>query len=125
MQSNCHIPNSLRSAGRELRSSLRLRLEQLQREKFVRLWSAVAYLFPRLHPDEFAGTDGGWPRKLKPIVAEAWRRAEMEELTDEELYPCDAQWCGVYDRINPHLPDEIERRLALAADFGEVLQVHA
>jgi hypothetical protein len=46
---------------------------------------------------------------------------EAGELSDAELYPCDAQWCGLYDRMGLHLPDEIERRLALAADFGEIL----
>jgi hypothetical protein len=35
------------------------------------------------------------------------------------LYPSDAQWSGLYDRMFPHLPDELERRFALAADYGE------
>jgi len=43
------------------------------------------------------------------------------ELADEELYCCDAQWCGLYDRMHTHKPDEMERRFALAADFGEGL----
>jgi hypothetical protein len=41
------------------------------------------------------------------------------ELADEELYPSDSQWSGLYDRMFPHTADEIERRLALAADYGE------
>ena len=34
-----------------------------------------------------------------PIAAEAWLRADSSELADEELYACDAQWPGRYDRM--------------------------
>lgn len=72
-----------------------------------------------LHPDGCEDTDSGWPRALKLFAAEAWRRADIGELADEELYCSDAQWSGLYDRMHAHEPDETERRLALAADFGE------
>jgi hypothetical protein len=109
----------LRSAGRELRLSLAHPLEHLPHEQFVRAWSAVAYLFPGLHPDGYDDADSGWPRTLKRFAAEAWRRADAGELADEELYPSDAQWSGLYDRMHTHEPDEMERRLALAADYGD------
>lgn len=121
METTCHIPNSFRSAGYDLRQAFGIRLQDLSHQQFVRSWSAVAYLFPNLHPDELENHKGGWPRALKSIANEAWRRAEAGELSDEELYPCDAQWCGIYDRLPFHLPEEIERRIILAADFGEVL----
>jgi hypothetical protein len=89
----------------------------------LRAWCVVAYLFPGLHPDGFEDADSGWPRVLKPFAAEAWRRVEVGEITEEELYPCDSQWCGLYDRMHTHEPDEIDRRLALAADYGEPLNV--
>jgi hypothetical protein len=91
----------------------------LPAETFVRAWCCVAYLFPNLHPDGFEDADSGWPRVLKRFADEAWRRAEAGELADEELYPSDSQWCGLYDRMHTHEPDEMERRFALAADFGE------
>lgn len=94
-------------------------LKQSSREKLLRVWNCVAYLFPGLHPDGFEAADSAWPRVLKPLVAEAWRRAEAGELADEELYPSDAQWCGLYDRMHTHTQDETDRRLALAADYGE------
>ena len=72
-----------------------------------------------LLPDGFEDADSGWPRVLKRFAAEAWRRADAGELADEELYPSDAQWSGLYDRMFPHTVDEMERRLALAADYGE------
>jgi len=56
---------------------------------------------------------------LRRFAAEAWRRADAGELADEELYACDAQWSGLYDRMFPHTAQEIERRLELAAVFGE------
>jgi hypothetical protein len=46
-------------------------------------------------------------------------RGRTRELADEEMYPGDAQWSGLYDRMHTHEPDEIERRLALAAESGE------
>ncbi|HEY5345611.1 MAG TPA: hypothetical protein VIK62_04630 [Verrucomicrobiae bacterium] len=58
---------------------------------------------------------------MKRFAAEAWRRADAGELADEELYCCDTAWCGLYDRMHTHKPDEMERRFALAADFGEGL----
>jgi hypothetical protein len=42
-------------------------------------------------------------------------------LTDQELYCSDSQWSGLYDRMHTHTADEMERRLALAADYGEAL----
>lgn len=72
-----------------------------------------------MHPDGYEDTESGWPRVLKRFAAEAWRRADADELAAEELYPSDAQWGGLYDRMHTHDPDEMERRLALAADYGE------
>jgi hypothetical protein len=114
-----HVPKSLRSAGRELRLALANPVENLSHEQFVRAWSAVAYLFPGLHPDGYEDAESGWPRVLKRFAVEAWRRADTGELADEELYCCGAQWSGLYDRMFLHTQDEVDRRLELAADFGE------
>jgi hypothetical protein len=69
--------------------------------------------------DGYEDADSGWPRVLKEFAAEAWRRAEAGEITEEEFYPSDAQWCGLYDRMQTHEPEETARRFALAADCGE------
>jgi len=119
MKSCIYIPNRLRSAGREIRFALIKPLAELSSDEFVRVWCCVAYLFPGLHPDGFDEVDSGWPRVLRRFAAEAWRRAEAGELADEELYPAEAQWSGLYDRMFSHQPEEIERRLELAADYGE------
>lgn len=47
------------------------------------------------------------------------KNADTGELTDDELYPSDAAWSGLYDRMLVHLPDETERRLELAAARGD------
>jgi hypothetical protein len=65
--------------------------------------------------------DSGWPCAFRRFAAEVCQRANMGELADEELYCCDAQWSGLYDRMHTHESDEMERRLALAADYGEPL----
>lgn len=76
---------------------------------------SVSLLAPNIYED----ADNGWPRAIKRFAAEAWRRADVNELAEEELYPSDAQWSGLYDRMHTHEPDEMERRLALAADYGD------
>jgi hypothetical protein len=119
MKTVTFIPNSLRSAGRELRNGFHGSVEKMSREEFVRAWASVAYLFPGLHPDGYEDSESGWPHVLKRFAGEAWRRAEAGELADEELYCSDAQWCGLYDRMHTHEPDETERRFKLAAQHGE------
>ena len=121
MENSIFIPNCLLAAGRELRLTLKKPLKELSHEQFVRAWCSIAYLFPGLHPDGFDDVESGWPRVLRQFADEAWRRAETGELADEELYPSDAQWSGLYDRMFSHKIGEIERRLALAADYGEPL----
>ena len=123
MKSALYVPNCLRSAGRELRLSFARPVEQLSHKQFLRAWCSIAYLFPGLHPDAFEEADSGWPRVLKRFAAEAWRRADAGELADDELYPRSAQWSGLYDRMYKHKPDEMYRRFALAADYGEPLSV--
>jgi hypothetical protein len=118
MKTTIYVPDSLRSAGREIRLALAGPLEQMPGPRFVRAWCSLFYLFPGLHPDGFEDTDSGWPRALKRFAAEAWRRAGVSELADEELYPSDSQWSGLYDRMTSHTPDETERRMELAASFG-------
>lgn len=109
---------TLRGAGRELRRAFTAPLEQLPNPDFIRAWCAVAYTFPGLHPDGYEDVESGWPRALRRFAAEAWRRADAGELADEELYPCDAQWAGIYDRMHTHEDDETARRFQIAADHG-------
>jgi hypothetical protein len=118
MKNKIYIPSCLRAAGQELRSALDKPFPQQTGHEFIRAWCCVAYLFPGLHPDGFEDLDSGWPRVLRRFAAEAWRRAEAGLLADEELYPSDAQWCGIFDRMQVHLPDETQRRVELAAAFG-------
>ncbi len=121
MNGSIYIPNCLRSAACELRWALNQPLNDIPHGKFVRVWCSVVYLFPSLHPDGFEDSESGWPRVLRRFAAEAWRRVESGEFTDEVLYPSDAQWSGLYDRMFTHTADEMERRLTLAADYGEPL----
>ena len=119
MKSYIYIPNSLRSARRHLRLALSSPLECLPKPTFVRAWSAIAYLHPGLHPDGYEAADSGWPRGLRRFAAEAWRRADAGELADDELYPSDAQWSGLHDRMAAHTAEEIGRRQEPAAAFAE------
>ena len=114
MTTNIIIPSSLREAASNLRAGWQSPPASLTKTDFVRAWSALAYLFPGLHPDGFDDPDSGWPRVLKPFAAEAWRRAETGEMEDGELYPCDAQWAGIYDRMTIHTPEETTRRQEMA-----------
>ncbi len=109
----------MRSAGRHVRHALESPIELLPTRDFIRAWSSLAYLCPGLHPDGYAEEDNGWPRTIRRFVAEAWRRADAGELTDDELYPSDAQWSGICDRMFSLTPQESERRRELAALYGE------
>jgi len=86
---------------------------KLPRKDFLRAWCSISCLHPDLHPDGFEESRSGWPRTLKPFAAEAWRRAGNGELADEELYPGDAQWSGLYDRLTRPTPEETAHRTAL------------
>lgn len=92
-------------------------LSDLPKEDFVACWSALAYLNPGLHPDGYEDEDSGWPEDLKLYAAEAWRREEAGEMTDEEMYPSDASWAGVYDQMDSHTQEETDRRFDIAAGF--------
>lgn len=85
---------------------------------FLRAWCALAYAFPGLHPDGFEDKGSGWPRVLKRFAADALRRADSGELSDEDLYPCDAQWAGLYDRMLEREEGETEHRFQIASDHG-------
>ena len=87
------------------------RLHDLPRADFLKLWFAVAYLNPGLHPDGYEAEDSGWPEEFRPVAAEAWRRAGV--LADEELYPAEAAWSGACDRME-HPPEEaVDRRACM------------
>jgi len=110
-----HIPQSLRAAAKDLRMTFATNLGGLSKPAFIRVWSSVAYLFPNLHPDGYEDKESGWPKALRRIADEAYRRLEDDEMSDGEYYQSDAQWCGIYDRLKIRMPDEIQRRLELAA----------
>jgi hypothetical protein len=114
------IPNSVKSATRVLESTFDLALDVLPKVDFVRAWCALSYLNPGLHPDEFDEPDGGWPANYKRYAVEAWRREEAGELAEEEMFPSDATWAGLYDQMQTHTDQETVRRLELAADYGGV-----
>lgn len=115
MYTNEFVPQSLAQASVELRRALKTPLTTMPREGFLKAWCGAAYLLPGLHPDSFQEDEASWPRALRPLAAEACRRADEGELDSDALYPSDAQWAGIYDRMTTHLPDETERRELLAA----------
>jgi len=118
MRTCISVPNTLHGACRELRRGFSVQLQQLPKPDFLHAWCAVAYVFPGLHPDGYEDEGSGWPRELRRFAAEAWRRVQAGELSDEELYPCDAQWAGLYDRLLEREEDETERPFQIASDLG-------
>lgn len=107
------IPSSRIQARRLLRTSLSAVPEVLTTEEFTITWSAIAYMYPGLHPDGLFDEECGWPPALRPFAEEAWRRFDAGAISTEELYPSEAQWAGVYDRMLVHTADESSRREAL------------
>ena len=87
MDAYIYIPSSLRAAGRQLRRAEDTSsLEKLTKRDFLRAWCSILYLFPGLHPDTFFDPNNDWPKKLKGLAAEAWRRFQAGELTNNEFY---------------------------------------
>src|SRR5688500_15833219 len=86
MKTAVYIPPSTRSAEKHLAFALKNRFRALTKQEFVRGWCSLFFLFPGLHPDGFASRASGWPRRLRPYAAEAWRRFESGELSDSEFY---------------------------------------
>lgn len=111
--SDTYVPASPKAAAAHFRTLFAGPASRLPRSDFVRAWCSLDYLFPGLHPDGFEDPHSGWPRVLRPVAAEAWRRAGENEMTEDELYPSDASWAGLYDRMLTHSPEETERRLEL------------
>lgn len=95
-------------------------LRKLSKFKFMKIWAAISYLYPGLHPDgacekgnivheedpvDFIDESdsrlvtpyyeiSGWPVVLVPLAEEAWRRYGHGEFEDNEMYRCDAQQAG-------------------------------
>jgi DNA (cytosine-5)-methyltransferase 1 len=82
-------------------------ITRLDKEEFLRVWGAVGYLHPQLHPDavldnghavsrgtrrdvsfvlEPVYVRSGWPVELMPIAQEARRRFEVGLLHEREYY---------------------------------------
>jgi len=112
----CYLPSSRRAAIKTVEAiveSLYFRdIAALSKAEFLRVWCAVAYLHPRLHPDasrdngsevsrglkarvslaiEPIYTQSGWPVELIPIAQEARRRFEVNLLSTDEYY-----WSGAF-----------------------------
>lgn len=118
MRTCIRIPASPNQAACAIRSVICLDPARLSRPRFVATWCSVAYLLPGLHPDNCAVRDGGWPRALRPLLEEAWRRFAAGTITDEELYPSDAQWAGLHDRLIRQTVAETRRRRRLDLEYG-------
>lgn len=119
MEDYLYVPNSPRLAGYNIRRGLAQPLDELSKVEFLTVWHSVSYLFPGLHPDGFEDPDSGWPRALKRFAAEAWARAEAGEMRDAELYPSEAAWSGIFDRMQrAPFPEETERRITSACRYG-------
>lgn len=122
-----HIPSNEREALQWLIPTLDQSAEQISSEAFKRAWAAVFYLYGGLHPDDaiehgteqhtlYDGpeeyrdidsrlivpryTKSGWPVALAPLADDAWRRYELEQLQDDEMYCSEAQHAGFMARMN-------------------------
>jgi hypothetical protein len=61
-------------------------LTRCSRDQFLGGWWALCWLNPGLHPDDC----DDWTPDLKAFADEAFRRHELGEISDSELYPVEA-----------------------------------
>ena len=83
-----------------LRLALQTPVEEFTPEGFTRAWCSLSYLFPGLHPDGYDEEGSGWPCATLKFAAEAWRHHEAGEISEEVIYPSEAAWKGLHDRLN-------------------------
>ena len=121
------IPRNEQQALHWLLQTLDKPVQQLTTAAFKQAWAAVFYLYGGLHPDDatdhgdhlITAYDGpeeyrtldarlvvpryvqsGWPVILAALAQEAWRRHELAQLTDDELYCAEAQHAGIIARVS-------------------------
>lgn len=87
MTSGLFIPESVEEAEKIVLKIDPDTLEGLAKPDFMRVWCAVVYLNPGLHTDSFHDPDYRCAPLVRVVLAEVWRRADMGEITDDELYP--------------------------------------
>lgn len=85
MKAYIYIPPSERAAKRHLERAMAGRMEMLPKMAFMKAYCSMAYLYPGFHPDDLEGWEG--PAGVVRFAREAWRRAGIGELSDNELYP--------------------------------------
>ncbi|OGV51113.1 MAG: hypothetical protein A2017_05320 [Lentisphaerae bacterium GWF2_44_16] len=61
-------------------------IKKLDKSVFLKAWKAVYFLNPSLHPDDATNPEGGWPKRLKPLALEAFRRFKIGEFSEGDSY---------------------------------------
>lgn len=131
------IPDNRTRAAKCLETIASLDRRQLRacdKTEFLRGWFALLFLFPDLHPasaldhgnveaiwsstqrplpglEDFEGrrfARSGWPVALEEIGREAWRRHDIRELTNEELY-CTAAQRAALSQLRAHGSKTLDR----------------
>jgi len=80
------IPGSVAGATARLGFAINHGLPKMSdytKDEFMFIWCAVVYLNPERHPDDC----DEWPEDTQKIAIEAFRRRNIGELSDDELYP--------------------------------------
>lgn len=123
-------------------------LRKVSSDDFKQGWYSVGFLYPGLHPDgalehgaEISNKmlnhaelrkieprliapyyeQSGWPVVLAPVVKEAWRRFETDELKDEEFYCSEAVVAGMVHRC-PDLVNSVrEEGICLGRENGNAI----
>ena len=87
MKARLFYPESVERAEIICRDVDEYELGKLSTTDFMRVWCSVVYLNPGLHTDNFHDPEYNCVTYVHSVLAEAWRRSDAGELTEEELYP--------------------------------------
>jgi hypothetical protein len=90
MKTQIYIPPSEATAERHASVALTRLPRRLPKKAFMHAWFSVSWLHPGLHEDGYEAGGSGWPKALKPLATEAFRRRGAGAITDNELYPYQA-----------------------------------
>ena len=88
-----HIPSSLEGAQRayDLLGEFKDDLASADTATFLDGWFAMQFMGIAKHPDEV----DEWADDMKPYALDAWRRHEVGEINEDQLYCSDSQHQGL------------------------------
>jgi hypothetical protein len=87
MKAKLYFPKSVEEAEGIVSSVDACALDNLAEHEFIRVWCSIVFLNPGLHTDNILDPDYDCEPMVRQVLEEVWRRADIGEITEDEMYP--------------------------------------